>query len=112
MKIKFAFVLCSLFLFFSIGLHAQSSNNEQRIIGAWTVIISDASGFEGSIWTFNTNGTYSIRMSGHNITGKYLVAGSKLHMENLGVIDIIFSSDGSSMILSDNSEQGFSLRKN
>ena len=98
--------------FVSVGnLYSQSSNNEQRIVGSWTVIISDIRDYKDSIWTFNANGTLNIRMPEENLSVKYFVAGSKIHIENFGALDIYFSIDGRVVILS-GIQWGISLRKN
>jgi len=54
---KITFLTLFLLTGFSILLHAQSNNPEQRLIGSW---LSD---IDGTTWTFNTDG---------NMTGKFI----------------------------------------
>jgi hypothetical protein len=98
----------------SNGLFAQSTNNEQRIIGTWTVIISQNGPSVNSVFTFNSNGTVNIIDSGERTSCKYMVAGSKIVIEDFGpAMTIEFSSDGRAIIISyDAWETGIALRKN
>jgi hypothetical protein len=95
----------------SKGLFAQSANNEQRIIGTWTVIVTNLE-YLDSIWTFNSNGTLIINNSGERTSQKYIIAGSKIIIENIATMDIDFSTDGRSVIISASLGYGIALRKN
>ena len=116
MKNKITFLLIVFLCFLSNGLFAQSANNEQRIIGTWTAIISTGEGsssYANSVWIFNSNGTVIINYSGNRESLKYVVIGSKMIVENFGLFDIDISTDGRTIILSSNTwGYGFALRKN
>ena len=70
MKRKALFFL--LFILVSISLFAQSSNNEQRLVGTW---VCDLNGLR---WIFNSNSTFSGNISGEDISGKYAAVGDKI----------------------------------
>jgi len=114
MKIKFFFVII-LICVISNGIFAQSSNNEQRIIGTWTVLMDDIHNLINSVWTFNSNGTGTTRLNGENITFNFIIAGPKIfiNLYEFGIFDINFSSDGRFVILStERYNGGMALRKN
>ena len=112
MKNKTALIFLIILFFTSNVLFAQSENNEQRIIGTWTVVFSDEYILVNTVWTFNSNGSLNVRASGENVSFQYLVAGSKIFVEDLGVLEINISADGRALILVDRDFKGMALRKN
>jgi len=50
---------------------AQSTNNEQRLVGAWTSML------DGSVTVFNSNGSFT-GSGALNFTGRYAAAGDKI----------------------------------
>ena len=94
MKGKFVlgFLIMLVFAFIAFPCHAQSSSNEQRLIGTWV-------DHQGNTWVFNSNNTVSI--SGE--TGRYGATVSKLFISLGGddlIMDFSFSTDGRTLILS------------
>ena len=94
----------------SVAVHAQSSNNEQRLIGTW---INDLGG--GSI-VFNTDGSMSGRLFGSNVI-RHVAIGDKLLIAydddrgNNWVYDFRISSNGRQLIIFYHDGRGFSFRK-
>ena len=87
----------------SAGVYAQSSNNEQRLLGTW-VNIND-----NSTIVFNSDDTVTWGDSNY----KYGVAGNKLVMDNSGgtygygyTYEFFISNDGRTLILIANSNNG------
>jgi hypothetical protein len=91
-KLALSLMIMLVLGFISFPSYAQSSSNEQRLIGTWV-------DHEGGIWIFNANGTYS---SGGE-TGRYGATSSKMFIimggDNL-VMDYSISTDGRTLILS------------
>jgi len=95
------------------GVYAQSSNNEQRLIGKWTNSI------DGSITVvFNADGS----MSGLFDYSKYFIAGDKLLLFSNGkqngiwlkstdIYDLRISTDGRTLIIIDASNYGTAFKK-
>jgi hypothetical protein len=89
-----------IFCFVSIGsVNAQSSNDEQRLIGTW-IEESLSSSLNGRIWVFNSDGTVSIG----NMTYNYAIAGNKLiyyssYNNSQDVLEYNISTDGRTLIL-------------
>jgi len=94
----------------SAGVYAQSSNNEQKLIGTWTNINSNTT------IVFNSNGTGT--WDGRNF--KYGAAVNKLVLyysgnssSYSGAYEFYISIDGKTLILIDNdkSGDGYAFRK-
>ena len=86
------FVVIMLLGFVAINCNAQTSNNEQRIIGTWT----DGS---GTTWVFNTNGTGS---SGSDTFVYGITSGEVTFISSSGNMTqryMYFSPDGKTLIL-------------
>ena len=105
----FFFVSCN-----PTEIHAQSPNNEQRLIGRWV------DEFRGATWIFNSNGTGS--RDGHTFmfgaaSGKLILYGHHFHRseDRIHPFDFYVSSDGNTIILIRNgwttSTGSFVLRK-
>ena len=100
------------FLFFALTLSglcfAQSANDAQRVVGAWTV--------DDFSLTLNANGTYSSNQWGN---GSYFVSNSKLILNKTdepqmtSILSYYLSADGKILVLADNSdsESGVWLNK-
>jgi len=101
MKSKFITVVLLLFFFISIGLYAQS-HEEQRIVGTW-VVENDyhPSSFytiAGKIWVFNINGTFT----GDGQSGKWAINGNNIAFWNFdfdGTFYFFLSPDGRSLYI-------------
>jgi hypothetical protein len=98
MKNKLALSLGVLLFFSLLPCYAQSSNNEQRIVGTWAGVDR----YTDSLGTlvFNYNGT----VTGY-ITGRYFFSNSKLLIrtnDSIQEISYYFSSDGRILVLSGN----------
>jgi len=98
----FALGFLLFFGFVSVNCNAQSSNNEQRIVGTW---VDETN---GSTTTFNANGTGTGTGEGAITSGtfKYGVAGNKIAVvlsdgrdSVTFVFDFYISSDGKTLIL-------------
>ena len=100
MKSKYFVGMVFLFFFIGSGLYAQSHNNEQRLLGTWTIendYHPSASSTEtGNTWTFNQNGTFSVG----NRSGKWAIAGNTIAFWNFefsGSYSFFISPDGRSL---------------
>ena len=84
---KKKWVLCFYFImviiFVTSGLYAQSTNNGQRLVGTW---IYDE---DGSIWTFNSDGTLYAKSGSETMSGYWGVSVNNR---------IILITDGSSTL--------------
>jgi len=94
MKSKYVILCCVILVFLGSNIcFAQSSNNEQRIIGTWVDVSDDTTA------VFNSNGT--VNWFGTNL--KYGVAGNRLALITSGgrtiVYDITFSNNGRTLII-------------
>ena len=102
-KNKFVAIFCFLLGFFSISvkLYAQSSSIEQRLIGTWAIALYEDFETIGGTWSFYSNGTFKLTVSGESATGKYWAASTKLAMEIEGegiLTDYYISTDGRTLI--------------
>jgi hypothetical protein len=100
-KMFFVVVFC---FGISVGMYAQSSNNEQRIVGTWSGYSLHTSVYGGDggdvTWVFNSNGTG--RGGDNNSSFRYGISSDKLIIvfdeRNLfslpTVYDYFFSPDG------------------
>ena len=94
----------------SAGIYAQSSNNEQRLVGTWTNINNN------STIVFNSNGTMTYGSDNY----KYGAAAYKLALyessNKRGYTDEVFeffiSTDGRTLILIDTDGDAHVFRKN
>jgi len=79
--------------FVSVNTFAQSSNNEQRLVGTWTAVNNNLS------WVFNSDFTGTVG----NTTIRYGVAGNKIVIffgnRAAAISDFSISSDGRTVIL-------------
>jgi len=104
---KTLFLLFAILIYFVIlspELLAQSSNNEERIIGTWV----DEN--DGSIWIFNANGTGT--MDGDIF--KYGIAQNKIGMvinSESFVFDYTLSSNGNILLITLAMGRGYFLRR-
>jgi hypothetical protein len=95
-KFVFNFLVLLIFGFSSFSCYAQSSNDQQRLIGTWVGVDSD----NDSVGTvvFNSNGT----VTGY-ISGRYFFSNSKLFIrtnDSIMELSCYFSSDGRILVLS------------
>jgi len=103
------FVLLFFYLF-STGLYAQSSNNEQRLVGTWileTPFLGDSEYLINSVFTFSSNGTLSIVSRTERMNGKWAINANKMVfiLDGDGISLSLFSyefyitSNGDTMLL-------------
>jgi len=103
------FVLLFFYLF-STGLYAQSSNNEQRLVGTWILeapFLGDSEYLINSVFTFSSNGTLSIVSSTKRMNGKwainankmvFILDGDDIHL-SLFSYEFYITSNGDTMLL-------------
>ena len=106
------FLVVLLFCFISIGSYAQSSNNEQLLVGTWTQMHTN-----GIVFVFNSNGTMTIS-GGMTFDGfvptHWAAAGDRLLVfipgnnwsNNRAIRYFHISSDGRTLIISSTSVEG------
>jgi ABC-type long-subunit fatty acid transport system fused permease/ATPase subunit len=83
MKSKAFWVIFSLLFFylFSTDLYAQSSNNEQRLVGTWILeapFLGNSEYLINSVFTFSSNGTLTIVSSTKRMNGKWAINANKM----------------------------------
>ena len=93
------FGLLLFFGFTAINCYAQSSNNEQRLVGTW--IQEGPGSSNGTIWVFKSDGTLSI---GDVNTLKYVATVTVLYWyrtdtDFASTREYTFSADGRTLIL-------------
>ena len=92
------FFIFSLFCFVSIGLYAQDSTIEPKLIGTWVEL-------NNSIWVFNSNGTGTITNGINTISFKYLAFSNKAVIYRDGgygdahAFDLVFNSNANTVML-------------
>ena len=93
---------------FAQNTNAQSSNDEQRIVGTWRTTVTKSDATLTLTYTFNSNGTFVSSEIGtgrwsendkYNKNGSYFVSGSKLitTLDSFlvdGMSDFYLSSNG------------------
>jgi hypothetical protein len=91
MKVLFAFVLFSVFFFFS----SCSNQNEEYIVGKWKAIKWESDGQSKSnqvqnYWFhFHDDGTYQSHFGGNNEDGNYRVEYNRLYTKSKGEAEIV-----------------------
>jgi hypothetical protein len=121
MKGKLFFLVLVVVLVFGLtGCSAQSSSkasssNEKKLLGAWTVVFTDDSEMDGTIWTFNQDGTINIKnTNGQEVTVEYYVTPSIIcikEFESSRLNDFYISTDGLTFII-DGYSDNYIFRKN
>jgi len=109
MKNKFFVSLGFLFIFcfVSVGLFAQSSSNEQRLVGTW---VSDED--NSFTVTFKSNGTFS---NSDGDDGEWYIIGNRITMvfEDVeGTLDFSLSPDGRRLTVISDGERAIFIKIN